>query len=235
MGKFLVTQYPDSTRGLFGVQCPAILDDVIDPHVSVGVEALEAILLVEFPGRRGSWPRQSGGASCPLHVDFFETQSAGNTILPGGGSNADHGLDKIIADAATGRAHNTVPWEHIDGIIDDFQGSGAISGHQGHGCCAPDPWIRTTLATNVQGPYVPVFRPIVHNLTLGTLHPNAAGHADYAAHIFEHLASLLRPRRPAVARRHRRSAPATRTRRTTPSPTRTARQRSVPRKETAVG
>ena len=159
-----------------------------------GCRGSEAILLVAFPwvGAAVLAAEVATGLLPPFTVDFFETQWAGNTILPGGGSNADHGLDKIIADAATEHAHNTVPRELVDGIIDDFQGTGALSGHHGHGYCALDPWIRTaTVATNVQSPYVPVFGPIVHNLTLGTLHPNAAGHADYAAHIFEHLASLL--------------------------------------------
>jgi hypothetical protein len=194
VGRFLVSQYPDSTRGLFGLQCPAILDDVISPALSVGVEALLAILGTAFPwvGATILAAQVASGLMPPFAVDFTETAWAGNTILPSGGSNADHGLDKIIADAAARHAHNPVPWEVVDGIIDDFQGTGALSGGQGHGYCAPDPWIRTaTIATDVQGPFVPVFGSVLHNFSLGTLHPNAAGHADYAAHIFEHLATLL--------------------------------------------
>jgi hypothetical protein len=194
VGRFLVSQYPDSTRGLFGLQCPAILDDVIVPALSIGAEALLAILGTAFPwvGAGILAAQVASGLLPPFGLDFTETAWAGETILPSGGSNADHGLDKVIADAAAAHAHNTVPWELVSGIIDDFQGTGALSGGQGHGYCAPDPWIRTaTVATDVQGPYVPVFGSVLHNFTLGTLHPNAAGHADYAAHIFEHLATLL--------------------------------------------
>jgi hypothetical protein len=129
----------------------------------------------------------------PFSMDFTETMWAGETVLPSGGSNADHGLDRVIADAV-GRhdTENRVPWELVGGITEDFQGTGALAGGHGHGYCAPDSWIRSaTDATNMQGPWDPGHALFLRNQTTGTLHPNAAGHANYAAHILEHLANLL--------------------------------------------
>jgi hypothetical protein len=193
IGKVLVTEYPDSTRGLFGLPCPAILDDVIPFTTSLIVATLASILGIAFPwvgaALIANWV--ATGISPPFTVDLFETIWAGDTVLPSGGSNADHGLDRVIAEAVQRNASDEVPWEMVGGITEDFQGTGALSGGQGHGYCAPDAWIRNaTEATWMQGPLDPLSL-VVQNRTLGTLHPTADGHNVYATHIFEHLADLL--------------------------------------------
>jgi hypothetical protein len=134
----------------------------------------------------------TSGAIPPFGIWFGEVVWAGDHLLPPGGASADHGLDHAIGHAVTQHAGDIVPWNLVGGITADFQGSGSLSNGVGHGYCAGQSWIRTaTDATHLQGPYTPVISELLHTDTKGLLHPNALGHQDYAAHIFDHLKTLL--------------------------------------------
>jgi hypothetical protein len=199
VAKLYLTEYPDSTRNDAGAHCSAILDDVIPlATVIVGgvlTPAIVAVLSVAFP-----WlpvavltaivAGVANGVVPPFGVFDDEVAWAGDTVLPAGGASADHGLNHVIAEAVQAHAHDDVPWELVSGISEDFRGAGPGSGGVGHGYCASNSWIRNASDSNaLQGPY----NILIHNGTKGTLHPNAAGHTDYAAHIYDHLKNLLPP------------------------------------------
>jgi hypothetical protein len=196
VSKLYLTEYPDSTRGDAGAPCSAILDDVIPVGTAIVAGVLVAVVVsvlsVAYPwlGPAVIAAAVAGGVLPPFGLFGNEVAWAGNSVLPLGGSDADHGLDHVIADAVQKHAHDRVPWELVGGITEDFQGTGALSSGTGHGYCASNSWIRSAAdASAMQGPY----NFAVRNDTRGTLHPNAAGHANYAAHIYDHLKSLLPP------------------------------------------
>jgi hypothetical protein len=193
VAKLYVSEYPDSTRNNAGAHCSAMLDDVIPlSTVIVGGAIAAAVLAVTYP-----WvlpavfvAAVASGVLPPFGIFDDEVAWAGDAALPAGDANADHGLNRAIADAAQAHVHNRVPWELVGGIADDFRGTGARSNGVGHGYCASNSWIRSADESNtMQGPY----NIAIHGDTKGTLHPNAAGHTDYAAHIYDHLKDLLPP------------------------------------------
>jgi hypothetical protein len=195
VGKLYITEYPDSTRNDAGTACGAILDDVIPITSAVLVGFLVSTLNSFFPwvGPAVIAAAVATGAIPPYGLYGNEVTWAGDGLLPSGGAHADHGLDRVIADAVQLHAGDRVPWELVGGITEDFQGTGARSGGVGHGYCASDSWIRSaTEATVMQGPYTFGYSFLLRNDTKGTLHPTVAGHADYAAHLYnEHLKNLL--------------------------------------------
>ena len=195
VGKLYITEYPDSTRNDAGMACGAILDDVIPLSTVAVVSLLVNELNSFFPFLSTGLlaAEVATGAIPPYGLYGNEVKWAGDTLLPLGGANADHGLDRVIADAVQTHAGDRVPWELVGGITADFQGTGTRSGGVGHGYCASDSWIRSaTDATLMQGPYTFGYSFLLRNATKGTLHPTVAGHADYAAHIYnEHLKNLL--------------------------------------------
>jgi hypothetical protein len=195
IGQFYVTEYPDSTRATDKSPCTAILDDVIPPLTVLGLSAIMVLLTVLFPPLLALDGVLLGGliaAGVPNGMWFGEVSWAGNTILPSGGATADHGLDRVIADAVGRHAGDRVPWQLVGGITADFQGTGSRSWGIGHGYCSSDRWIRTAYDSNwTQGPFGFLNGMVANIKTDGTLHPNGLGHLNYAQHIFEHLKTLL--------------------------------------------
>jgi hypothetical protein len=121
-----------------------------------------------------------GGAPCDYMLDdimwpFFsvdhnETQWAHDIVLPA--------LNRAVKDAADYHS-----WNYVSGMSADFQGHGYCVGDTG----TPDAnrWINTaTDSDNKEGPGD-------RTKTKGTLHPNIAGHADYAAHIWASMQAKL--------------------------------------------
>jgi hypothetical protein len=202
VGRFLVTEYPDTTRDLDGSPCSAILDDVIPWATVLGLDALVGLLAIVWPplgliGAALLIPELAAGF--PNGVRGDEVSWAGDTVLPSGGANADHGLDRVIARSAAAHAHDQVPWELVGGITEDFQGTGSRSGNAGHGYCSSQKWIQTASDSAwTQGPFGFLTGMVANLGTDGTLHPNGLGHIDYAHHIFDHLRSLL-PTPPAAS------------------------------------
>jgi hypothetical protein len=195
VGKLLVTEYPDPTRDLNGSPCTATLDDVIPWGTALGLDALAGLLILAWPPLgliSAALLITEIAAGFPNGMWGGEVSWAGDTVLPSGGSNADHGLDRVIARSAAAHAHDQVPWELVDGITEDFQGTGSRSYNVGHGYCSSQKWIQTASDSAwTQGPFG-FFTGMVANVgTDGTLHPNGLGHLDYAHHIFDHLQSLL--------------------------------------------
>src|SRR5262249_5726534 len=143
VAKLYVTEYPDPTRNNDRVPCSAVLDDVIPMATVIAGIALVPILAAAFPWLptavlTAAVLGAANGVTPPFGLFGNEVAWAGNTALPSGGANADHGLDRVIADAVQRHVHDRVPWELVGGITEDFQGTGALSNGVGHGYCAPN-------------------------------------------------------------------------------------------------
>jgi hypothetical protein len=105
-----------------------------------------------------------------LSVSGPEVVWAHDQVLPA--------LNQAVKDAATYHG-----WNFVGGMQADFQGHGYCVGDTG----TPNAnrWINTaTDAANRQG-------PDDKGKTTGTLHPNIAGHANYAAHIWASMQAKL--------------------------------------------
>jgi hypothetical protein len=197
VSRFYVTEYPDSTHGDDKNFCSAILDDVLPMSTVIGAMVIAPILSIAFPPLAFFDPAAllamvATHAMPPYGMRGDEVSWAGNAVLPPGGASADHGLDHELGQAVSDHADAAVPWSLIGGITADFQGTGALSRNAGHGYCATNSWIRNAAdATVLQGFYVPVLGTAFNGANTGMLHPNAAGHADYAAHIFDTLKPLI--------------------------------------------